>query len=394
MKHANAIANFRQLCCLGLDAQVVMPSVLSTLHELIGSDTNSFYWATTTGDLCNVYFEQPMPKNIAAVYFSEFLNNPAQPYSPLQMRKYLRGGAVVGNSLRLFEKTFYNSDLYNLIWRPLHRRQLLWARVRDTQNRANGLALYRVDGDSDFTERDEQLLAQLVPYVAHALDARGNHEEEFVDSTDCGLMILDAQGRLRHQSSDARRLMLLAAYEKIAPDSVDWQRDVVLPAALKQLCEKFGAVFSGRATCPPTLQHHNAWGKFVFRAYPLEDVEPGSHSLIGVNIERHVPLSLALMQTLPAFPISAKQKEVCLLLARGYSQRKIADSLGVSPHTVTDHMRKIYDKLDVHSHTELLRTLKRGRAQCGAADTRYSALKNAIRSDFSASLSPILKRVL
>ena len=337
-----------------------MPTVLSTLHGLIGSDTNSFYWATATGELCNTYFEQPMPKNVAAVYFSEFLNNPAQAYSPLQMRKYLRRGAVVGNSMRLFEKTFYNSDIYNLIWRPMSRRQLLWARVRDTQNRANGLALSRVEGDPDFTERDEQLLNQLVPYVAHALDARGNHEEEFVASTERGLMILDAQGRVRHQSNEARRLMLLAAYEKIAPDSVDWQRDVVLPAALKQLCEKLGAVLSGRATSPPTLQHHNAWGKFVFRAYPLEDIEPTDRLLIGINIERHIPLILTLMQTLPSFPISAKQKEVCLLLARGYAQRKIAETLSVSHHTVTDHIRKIYDKLDVHSHAELLQTLKRG----------------------------------
>ena len=51
MKQSAAIAHFRQLCCLGLDSQMVIPSVLEALHELIGSATNAFFWSAETGDI-------------------------------------------------------------------------------------------------------------------------------------------------------------------------------------------------------------------------------------------------------------------------------------------------------------------------------------------------------
>lgn len=61
-----------------------------------------------------------------------------------------------------------------------------------------------------------------------------------------------------------------------------------------------------------------------------------------------------------SLPLSAKQKEVCLLLTEGASYQTLAERLGVRPNTVIDHVRKIYDKLDVRSHRELLSKLAQG----------------------------------
>jgi DNA-binding CsgD family transcriptional regulator len=58
-------------------------------------------------------------------------------------------------------------------------------------------------------------------------------------------------------------------------------------------------------------------------------------------------------------PLSPKQKEVCLWLADGASHKVIAQRLHVSQSTVDDHVRKIYDKLDAHSHEELMHKLMR-----------------------------------
>ena len=57
------------------------------------------------------------------------------------------------------------------------------------------------------------------------------------------------------------------------------------------------------------------------------------------------------------FVLSTKQKEVCLLLTEGPSYQHLAERLGVRPNTIIDHVRKIYDKLDVRSHHELLSKL-------------------------------------
>jgi hypothetical protein len=66
MKHATEIAHFRHLCCLGTHSQTAMPSLLKTLRRLIGSSSNSFYWAVANGEITNAYLEQLMPKDISA----------------------------------------------------------------------------------------------------------------------------------------------------------------------------------------------------------------------------------------------------------------------------------------------------------------------------------------
>ena len=357
MKHSAEIAHFRQLCCLGVDSQTAMPSLLKTLHGLIGSNSNSFYWAAHNGDITNVYMEQLMPKDIAACFFKEFLNNRTREFSALDLRKYLPKGSVVGNSAKVFPKSFHHSDVYNLIWRPQSRKHLLWARIRDAEGRANGIALSRVAGDAEFSVRDEQLLAQLAPYLAHALNARPVVPAHQVDSGESAVVVLNRRGEVEHESAEGRRLLLLAAHPRIAPGTVDWRGDSIVPAVLGSLLERIEAVAAGRPTSPPVIELQNPWGKFVMRAYPMESGGPAANGPVVILIERHVPLKLKLLNAMQSLPLSAKQKEVCLLLTDGSSYHDLAARLGVRPNTVVDHVRKIYDKLDVRSHHELLSKL-------------------------------------
>jgi DNA-binding NarL/FixJ family response regulator len=50
--------------------------------------------------------------------------------------------------------------------------------------------------------------------------------------------------------------------------------------------------------------------------------------------------------------LSARESEVLCFIAKGFSFGEIARLLGVSPHTVTTHVKKIYQKLAVHSRGE------------------------------------------
>jgi DNA-binding CsgD family transcriptional regulator len=47
--------------------------------------------------------------------------------------------------------------------------------------------------------------------------------------------------------------------------------------------------------------------------------------------------------------LTARETEVLRLIARGYSYAQAAGRLGLSPHTVASHIKKIYRKLGVHS---------------------------------------------
>ena len=50
--------------------------------------------------------------------------------------------------------------------------------------------------------------------------------------------------------------------------------------------------------------------------------------------------------------LSARETEILTIVAKGFSFAEIAQLLGISPHTVTTYVKKIYQKLAVHSRGE------------------------------------------
>ena len=50
--------------------------------------------------------------------------------------------------------------------------------------------------------------------------------------------------------------------------------------------------------------------------------------------------------------LTPREEEVLALLSKGYANKEIADKMSVSYETVRDHLRKIYERLHVHSRTE------------------------------------------
>jgi DNA-binding NarL/FixJ family response regulator len=50
--------------------------------------------------------------------------------------------------------------------------------------------------------------------------------------------------------------------------------------------------------------------------------------------------------------LSAREQEVLELVARGYLLKEICDALKLSQHTVDTYLRRIYEKLHVHSRAQ------------------------------------------
>jgi DNA-binding CsgD family transcriptional regulator len=265
----------------------------------------------------------------------------------------IRGDATIRSAEELNHRQFFESALYNEIWRPQRLHYRLEAIVRSRDGRPLGsLVLYREQGDRIFDRADEQTLQTLLPYVAHGLlrgrearvdYARDEHRSAWVN--------LDAAGRIVHLSRDAFKVLLLAhgdvspAAAAQTPASQSFATLVLLHRQLSR---------SGMAPASPcALSLSNAWGQFDFRAERLEPVGGAEAPLIGVTIRHRVPRAVRDLETLEAFALSITQKKVCTRLLQGLSQPQIAVQLGVSPHTVVDHIRKIYLKLDVHSVDEL-----------------------------------------
>ncbi|MBL8520006.1 MAG: response regulator transcription factor [Betaproteobacteria bacterium] len=54
----------------------------------------------------------------------------------------------------------------------------------------------------------------------------------------------------------------------------------------------------------------------------------------------------------PDVALSAREKEILLLASKGFNYPEMGKLMGISPHTVTSHVKKIYRKLAVHSRGE------------------------------------------
>ncbi|MFN7993523.1 MAG: helix-turn-helix transcriptional regulator [Bryobacteraceae bacterium] len=53
-----------------------------------------------------------------------------------------------------------------------------------------------------------------------------------------------------------------------------------------------------------------------------------------------------------AGPLTPHEKRLLKLLMQGHRYKTAAAELGVTPHTVSFHLRRVYQKLDVHSKSE------------------------------------------
>lgn len=57
--------------------------------------------------------------------------------------------------------------------------------------------------------------------------------------------------------------------------------------------------------------------------------------------------------------LTAREQDVVMAVAQGLSNKQVADRLAISPRTVENHLRNIYEKLHVNTRTQLLSILHR-----------------------------------
>jgi len=347
MKQSNALAYLRQLCCSGLNKEIVIPEFLRAVQILIPSGNNAFSGID----------EHIIPLYYMLEFADTDLDGPGVVFDYMTPERrscfidWFREYPVLAET-DVFDESFYRSDMYNLVLRRLDQHYLLWALVRHDHKPVGMLCLYRPRQQKKFNSRDQALLARLLPYVSHALHAPEDKDILYSENGSSGMMIMDTQGAIVFLSSEAKNLLALACYPVVTQNG--FIKEAELIDKLAQLCRNLDAVFRGRAATPPAWSFVGANGRFMFRAYWLnkQNNEPGG--LIGMTIEHQEPVVLKILRAMKNLPLSPMQKEVALLLAQGFASEKIGERLHIKLTTVKDHIGKIFTKLDIHQREELL----------------------------------------
>lgn len=177
--------------------------------------------------------------------------------------------------------------------------------------------------------RIPEVLARLATHVRNAQAAR--LAREAVDVAGMGVLMLDAQGRAAWRSPQATQWLEQAfAPEGLAGDAArQWLRSAALgtPASLP-------------------LPQHPAGAQALTARHLGESGLAESMLLLTLG-----PADTPPPRVQPEVALTPRETEVLSWLAKGKTNRDIADILGMSPRTVNKHLEHIFEKLGVETRT-------------------------------------------
>lgn len=238
----------------------------------------------------------------------------------------------------------------SLLWRELlHRygvRDVLSAVLRDRFGCWGFLDLWRADGPA-FSRNEQAFLGELLPLLTTGLRAAQAATFGLAGgpSTAEGPAVLLLSDTLEPLSRTPEADAHLRALLPTPPDRSP------VPAAALNVAAQLLAVEAGVADQPPSARLHGGAGRWLtVRAARLD---PSAVATIAVTIERtSVPQRLDLYCR--ATGLTPREAELVDRLATGADTRATARALGITEHTVNDHLRSIFAKTGTHSRRQLI----------------------------------------
>ena len=207
------------------------------------------------------------------------------------------------------------------------------------------LILVRRAGTRDFAQSEIQLLASASSLFARAV-RRGLVAEASAPAQTApeapGLVELDAEGDLIRASSSAEPLLT----ELSGTTAEDGVRDAALQAVAS-------ATRSAAHDLPSATVRTPAGRWLVLHGGRMGSPRAGE---VAVFVQRAHPTLVAPL-LLKAYGLTAREQEVAQLVLRGATAAQAAQRLSISPHTVNDHLKAIFEKTGARTRGELSATL-------------------------------------
>ena len=213
------------------------------------------------------------------------------------------------------------------------------------------LILVRRAGAPDFDDRDVDLLSSASPLFARAI-RRGLIAESCEPASTLpdapGLIELDADGQLIRASSSAEPLLA-----ELAGSTVEaGVRSAAIQAVASATRTAVAAAGTAGAPGLPSSAVKAPTGRWLVLHGGL--LRGAGH--VAVFIQCAHPTLIAPL-LLKAYGLSPREQEVAQLLLRGATTIQAAHRLAISPHTVTDHIKAIFEKTGARTRGELSATL-------------------------------------
>jgi len=226
---------------------------------------------------------------------------------------------------------------YRDVLRPAGLEHELRLLLRSGGTTWGALILFRSPATGTFTTADMAIATAATKDVATAIRRELVLDEtrERDEADGPGLLLLDADLTPVHATAAAQRWL------ERHDDSIDTARG--LPWCVITLAGR-----AMRTDGPARSRIRTRDGQWL----TLHAERLGNSRQVSIIIEPTRRVEIAQLVA-DAYGLTRRERDVVRLLSSGYSRHEIAVSLRLSPHTVDDHVKRLFGKLDVHSRSEL-----------------------------------------
>ncbi len=354
MKKTAELAQLRQLCRLGLHGEAIMPAFLRATRALVPAGFGAFFWVDGNGDMTNMYSEKMLPAEVTSRYFGQHYESEVHAFRE-RLTEQVRSGELVQEAVP--DAAMLASDYYREVLGPLGAFRILRGVLQERGTPLGQLSLYRPQRAPAFSSGEREIFATAGRYLQQALHAGGApaavDPEQFRESGQAELLVCSLDGRVKQASGRGHALLAQASGCRINRHTMVSELEQAGLALLRRLLA--GAIAEAPLEDVPmcNLQVVNEGGAFRLRAYPIGEG-------FGVLIERYEHLLVRLVDAMRELPLSAQQREVALLLARGLTNAQVAQELGVALNTASYHVKQLFSKLDAHDRDEVIARVLEG----------------------------------
>lgn len=225
------------------------------------------------------------------------------------------------------------------------------------------VGLYREPSHRPFDEDDLALMRRISGSIACALRRHVRELSPWLGHPSSpGLVVVDRSGHILTANAEAIGWLREIWPTSTVPNGEDQlyalrDTDLEVPTALFALAARARAVADGRERAAARLRLRDRRGRWlVLHASVLAGAATPGEDAVAIVIEAAKSAEVAPI-IIDAFSLTSRERDVVGALSRGGSTAEIAAELFLSPHTVRDYVKTVFEKVGVSSRGELVARL-------------------------------------
>ncbi len=232
------------------------------------------------------------------------------------------------------------------------------------------MSLTRTPKQPYFCDTDVQKAKFLLPYLINTFEttmffSRINEErkvlERWLESRPDGIILLDAKLRVLYSNNNSRQLCQSMSNMGIEVLSKHQNTDITLPRVIVEDCKYLLNTFINNSTISNNRILNTKCGDRYYVRYTIiiQSHEEISLPCFIIRLNNLAKTDdKAEVSLLKDYVLSAREEMIAQYAGAGLSNKAIADKLRISPFTVQNHLKNIFEKTGLNNRTQLVNLVK------------------------------------